>query len=181
MNIREARKEQEQKKRLEEIKKIEEKKEKEKEQKQYEKDLKIAVENDLKNCFMNCFEREGLQKGYINLRLLSTRKEIIENVGENFAERQYIDENYEKILSKVKQIYENDQKAKSEYMQLQLLEEQQKQQEEEQKQQEKEQNKNIILNILCYLVQGIKWLFIILFGGIYLIFKFIYELANKMY
>lgn len=181
MNIREARKEQEQQKQLKEIKKIEEKKEREKEQKQYEKDLTKAVENDLKKCFMRCFENEGLKNGYINLRLLSTRIEIIQNISENALERHFIDENYEKILLKVKRIYENDQKAKDEYTQIKLLEEQQKQQEEEKKQQEEQQKKNIFINILYYLVQGIKWLFIILFGGIYLIFKFIYELANKLY
>ena len=44
-----------------------------------------------------------------------------------------------------------------------------------------EKHKNILFNILHYIGQAIKLLFIIVFGGIYLIFKFINDLANKMY
>ena len=92
---------------------LEKAKEEKENKKQYERDLKIAVENDLKNCFYNCFENEGLEKGLINLSLKTTRDEVIQNVGENEFERNYIDNNYEKILNKVKKVYENDQKAKN--------------------------------------------------------------------
>lgn len=150
---------------------LERAKEEKENKKQYERDLKIAVENDLKNCFYNCFEREGLKKGLINLSLKATRDEIIENVGENEIERNFIDNNYEKILNKVKKVYENDQKAKNTILAYQLQQQQIKEQEQEKKNQKWIIAFNIIGNIF-------KWFFIILFGGIYLIFKFVSDLAN---
>lgn len=128
LNIRQARKEQEEQKKLEEIKRIQAQKQLEKEQKQAEKELKIALENDLKGCFEKCFERDGIEKGYINLCLKSTRDEIILNIGKNTEERYFINKNYERILKQVKIIYENDQKAKNKILQMQLLEQQKEQQ-----------------------------------------------------
>ena len=150
---------------------LERAKEEKENKKQYEKDLKIAVENDLKRCFYNCFEREGLEKGLINLSLKVTRDEVIQNVGENEFERNYIDNNYEKILNKVKKVYENDQKAKNTILAYQLQQQQIKEQEQEKKGQKRMTAFNIIGNIF-------KWFFIILFGGIYLIVKFISDLAK---
>ena len=138
---------------------------------QYERDLKIAVENDLKNCFYNCFEREGLEKGLIHLSLKVTRDKVIQNVGENEIERNFIDNNYEKILSKVKKVYENNQKAKNTIIAYQL----QQQQIKEQEQEKKDQKYMTIFNIIGSIL---KWICIILFGGIYLIFKFISDLAK---
>ena len=152
--------------------KLEQAKEEKENKKQYEKDLKLAVENDLKNCFYNCFEREGLEKGLINLSLKVTRDEIIQNVGENEIERNYIDNNYEKILNKVKKVYENDQKAKNTILTYQLQQQQIKKQDQEKKNQKYMTIFNIIGSIL-------KWICIILFGGIYLIFKFISDLSKK--
>lgn len=146
------------------------KKEKE-EKKQYERDLKIAVENDLKRCFYNCFEHEGLEKGLINLSLKVTRDEVIQNVGENEFERNFIDNNYEKILNKVKKVYENDQKAKNTILTYQV----QQQQQEKQEREEKERKKIIIFDIIGNII---KWTFLILFGGIYLIFKFVSDLSK---
>ena len=150
---------------------LERAKEEKENKKQYERDLKIAVENDLKNCFYNCFEREGLEKGSINLSLKVTRNEIIQNVGENEIERNYIDNNYEKVLNKVKKVYENDQKAKNTILAYQLQQQQIKEQEQEKKNKKWITFFNIIGNIL-------KWSCVILFGGIYLIFKFISDLAK---
>ncbi len=152
-------------------KKLEQAKEEKENEKQYEKDLKIAVENDLKNCFYNCFENEGLEKGLINLSLKITRDEIIQNVGENEIERNYIDNNYEKILNKVKKVYENDQKAKNTILAHQL----QQQQIKEQKQEKKDQKWITAFNIISSIL---KWICIISFGGIYLIFKFVSDLAK---
>ena len=151
---------------------LERAKEEKENKKQYEKDLKIAVENDLKRCFYNCFEREGLEKGLINLSLKVTRDEVIQNVGENEFERNYIDNNYEKILNKVKKVYENDQKAKNTILAYQLQQQQIKEQKQEIKQQKWINTFNIIGNIL-------KWTCIMLFGGIYLIFKFISDLSKE--
>ena len=150
---------------------LEKAKEEKENKKQYERDLKIAVENDLKRCFYNCFENEGLEKGLIHLSLKITRDKIIQNVGENEIERNYIDNNYEKILNKVKKVYENDQKAKSIILSYQL----QQQQIEEQEQEKKSQKWITIFNIIGNIF---KWFFIILFGGIYLIFKFVSDLAK---
>ena len=147
MNIRQALKEQEEKekeqKRLEQIKKIEEKKQQEKEQKQFEKDLTKAVEEDATKCFCKCFDRDGLELGYINLCLKSTREEILKNVPESIEERYFLDANYERLLNKVKKIYENDQKAKEKLLQIEL----QKQATQNQK---KQATKNLIFNILQY-------------------------------
>lgn len=127
---------------IKEAEKLAKKLEKEKEEKQqfknYEKDLYKAIENDLKDTFQRCFERDGLNKGYINLCLKETRDEILNNVPESDIEYHYINDNYEKILEKVKKIYENDQKAKQTLLQAELLEQQKKQQ------QEKDKTKKII-------------------------------------
>ena len=155
--------------------KLERAKEEKENKKQYERDLKIAVENDLKNCFYNCFEREGLEKGLINLSLKVTRDEIIQNVGESETEKNYIDDNYEKILNKIKKVYINDQKAKNAIIAHQLKQQQEKELQEMQEQEKKSQKWIIIFNIIGSIL---KWACIILFGGIYLIFKFCCELAN---
>ena len=152
-------------------KKLEKAKEEKENRKQYERDLKIAVENELKRCFCNCFEHEGLEKGLINLSLKTTRNEVIENIGKGEWEKNYIDNNYEKILNKVKKVYENDQKAKNTILTYQLQQQQIKEQEQEKKDKKWITAFNIIGNIL-------KWTCIILFGGIYLIFKFISDLAK---
>lgn len=102
--------------------KLEKTKEEKENQKQYKKDLKIAVENDLKNCFYRCFENEGLEKGLLHLSLKVTRDKVIQNVGENEYERNYIDNNYEKILNKTKKVFENDKKAQNTLLTQQLKE-----------------------------------------------------------
>lgn len=165
---------------------LERAKEKKENQKQYEKDLHIAIENDLKNCFYNCFEREGLEKGLINLSLKITRDEVIQNVGENEFERNFIDNNYERVLSKVKKVYENDQKAKNIIIAYKLQQQQEQQRRETEQEQEQEQTKQEKSNkrwntfeAICHILGNIlKWTCLILFGGIYLIFKFMSDLSK---
>lgn len=159
-------------------KKLEQAKQEKENKKQYEKDLKLAVENDLKNCFYNCFEREGLEKGLINLSLKTTRNEIIQNVGENELERNFIDNNYERILNKIKKIYENDQKAKNTILNYQLQQQQEKELQEKLKQEKSNKKWNTFETIFHIIGSILKWTCIILFGGIYLIFKFISDLAK---
>ncbi len=162
--------------------KLEQAKEEKENQKQFERDLKIAIENDLKNCFYNCFENEGLEKGFINLSLKTTRDEIIQNVGENEIERNYIDNNYERVLNKVKKVYENDQKAKNIILAYQLQQQNEQQKlnaEQERIKQEKSDKRWATFETVCHIIGAIlKWTCIILFGGIYLIFKFISDLAK---
>ena len=148
-------------------KQLEKAKEEKKTQKEYERDLKIAVENDCINCMRRDFEKEGYTNACINLQLAKTRQDIIENVAESEIERQYLDNNYERIFNKVKRIYENDEKAKKRYLELET----QKQLEEIQKQEEKKQEHNsIIIAIFAFifiLVMSIIainnfWLFMII-------------------
>ena len=142
-------------------------KEEKKTQKEYERDLKIAVENDCINCMKRDFEKEGYTNACINLQLAKTRQDIIENVAESEIERQYLDNNYERIFNKIKRIYENDEKSKKRYLKLET----QKQLEEIQKQEEKKQEHNsIIIAIFAFifiLVMSIIainnfWLFMII-------------------
>lgn len=165
MNIKQARKEQEEKRKQEqrqkEIEEIMRKKDQKQQEQEYLKDLKKAVEKDLKNTFENCFEREGLQKAYINLCLKETRDNIIKNVAESSIESEYVDQIYENTLNKVKKIYENDEKAKQALLQMQM-------QEQIKQQQVKEEKRNIfynLMNILFLLFNPISLIIILLIAG----------------
>lgn len=141
-------------------------KEEKKTQKEYERDLKKAVEHDCIECMKRDFEKEGFTNACINLQLVTTRQAILENVPESEIERQYLDDNYERIFNKVKKIYANNEKSKE---QIQLFQNQ-KQLEEQQKQEEQdakfENGIKIFFNIL-------KWICIIIFAPIVLLFIFI--------
>ena len=155
----------------EQVKKITKQLEKEKERKEYERDLKIAVENDLITTMKGYFEREPFQHACINLQLASTRNEILDHVPESEFERNWVDKNYERIFNKVKKIYENDYKAKQQIQNMMLqkqLEEQQRQEEQDEK---FERNVRIFFSI-------IKWILIIIFAPIALLFIFIYMCAK---
>lgn len=145
---------------------LEKAKEEKKTQKEYERDLKKAVEHDCMECMKRDFEKEGYTNACINLQLATTRQAILENVPESEIERQYLDDNYERIFNKVKKIYANNEKSKE---QIQLLQNQ-KQLEEQQKQEEQdakfENGIKIFFNIL-------KWICIIVFVPIVLLFIFI--------
>lgn len=104
-------------------KKLERKKEEKKTQKEYERDLKKAVEHDCIECMKADFEKEGYENACINLQLVTTRQAILENVPESEAERQYLDDNYERIFNKVKKIYSNNEKAKMQFEQLKAQQE----------------------------------------------------------
>ena len=66
------------------------------------RDNYLTVLEEVQNCFRRCFQRDGLELGYTNLSLKSTRDEILQNIPENTVERFYLDNNYEKILNDVK-------------------------------------------------------------------------------
>lgn len=105
------------------------------------------------------------KNGFINLSLVSTRNEIIKNVAENTIEYDYLYNNYEKILNKVKKIYENDEKAKYAYLQMQMKEKIKHQLEEEKTHQTKYLIQNILINIfktICSPI-GLILFFLILF------------------
>lgn len=144
----------------------------EKEQKEYEKDLYLALEKELTNTFTDCFDREGLQKGSINLSLKSTRDDILNHIPENEAEYDFLNKNYERILSKVQKIYENDERAKQKYLEIELQKQLAEQQKEAEKDAKFERNIKIIGSIF-------KWALIIIFAPIVLLFIFISMCAKN--
>lgn len=152
-------------------KQLEKSKEEKKTQKEYEKDLKIAVENDLISTMKGYFEHEPFQNACINLSLTSTRQEILDNVPESELERNWVDKNYERIFSKVKKIYENDMKAKQQIQNMILQKQLKEQQIQEEQDAKFENGVKIFFNIL-------KWIFIIIFAPIVLLFIFIYMCAK---
>ena len=190
-------------------KKLEQQREEKQQQREYERDLKKAVENDCLQCMNRCFEREGYKKALITLQLTETRTDILQHIPDSEIERNYLNNNYEKILNKVKKIYENDQKAKNEMLTQQLREELEKSgnieiakkfgydedkiytikginkltnkiQEyiKEQEQKKEEEKRSIFLGLCRFIGLVIKWFCILLFGGIYFIFKFFVELSK---
>lgn len=98
-------------------------KEEKKTQKEYERDLKKAVEHDCIECMKRDFEKEGFQNACINLQLVTTRQSILKNIPKSEIERQYLDDNYERIFNKVKKIYANNEKAKIQMEQLKAQQE----------------------------------------------------------
>lgn len=152
-------------------KQLERAKEEKKTKKEYEKDLKIAVENDLISTMKGYFEREPFQNACINLSLASTRQEILENVPESEFERNWVDRNYERIFNKVKKIYENDYKAKQEIQNIILQKQLEQQQIQEEKDARFENGVKIFFTIL-------KWICIIIFLPIALLFMIVYAFAK---
>ena len=106
-------------------KQLEKTKEQKKTQKEYERGLKKAVEHDCIECMRRDFEKEGFTNACINLQLVTTRQAILENIPESELERQYLDDNYERIFNKVKKIYANNEKAKMQAEQLKAQQEEQ--------------------------------------------------------
>lgn len=104
-------------------KQLEKAKEEKKTQKEYERDLKKAVEHDCIECMRRDIEKEGFTNACINLQLITTRQAILENVPESEFERQYLDDNYERIFNKVKKIYANNEKARIQAEQLKAQQE----------------------------------------------------------
>lgn len=139
-------------KRAEELaKKLELVKEEKQQKKEYERDLKKAVENDCIQCMKRCFEREGYQRALYHLQLVETRNDILQHIPESEEELNYLDINYEKILNKVKKIYQNDQKAKAYLLTEQLKRVKEQKEIEEAEKQKKQETKNIFFNLIVFL------------------------------
>lgn len=190
-------------------KKLEQAREEKQQKREYERDIVKAVEKDCIQCMRRCFEREGCQKAFYHLQLAETRNDILQHIPESEKEFDFLDNNYERILNKVKKQYENDQKAKTYFLTEQLKEELQKSGNieiakkfgydenkiytieginklndnikayiEKQEQQEKENTTNIFIAFFRFIGLLIKWIFFILFGGLYLIIKVLTGLAK---
>lgn len=140
-----------------------------------EKDLLLASAEEMKNSidtvFEKVFEQNGINETSLEVTLLqyynvNTRNNYIKEFGKNTAQRNYLEKNYDKIL---KQVY-NKWKKHVEYYKLQENIEQQKELEKQLQQELKdakfERNVKIFFNIL-------KWICIIIFAPIVLLFIFI--------
>ena len=132
-------------------KKLEQAKEEKQQKREYERDITKAVEKDCIQCMRRCFEREGCQKASYHLQLVETRNDILQHIPESEKEFDFLDNNYERILNKVKKQYENDQKAKTYFLTEQLKEVQKKKEVEEAGQQKKQETKNIFFNLIVFL------------------------------
>lgn len=149
-------------------KKLEREKEEKKTQKEYEKDLKIALENDLYDSIDRVFERvlneNGTNETTLELALLEyykadVRTSCIDEFGANEIEKRYLDKIYDKTLKRVYNKWKNH----VQYYQIQETIKQQKQEEQDAK---FENGVKIFFNIL-------KWICIIIFAPIVLLFIFI--------
>ena len=132
-------------------KKLEQTREEKQQKREYERDIVKAVEKDCIQCMRRCFEREGCQKAFYHLQLAETRNDILQHIPESEKEFDFLDNNYEKILNKVKKQYENDQKAKTYFLTEQLKEIQKQKEIEEAEQQKKQETKNIFFNLVVFL------------------------------
>lgn len=130
-----------------------------------------SATEELERCFCNSFEKYGAQTAILGLSLKSTRDDILAHIPESRIEYDYLNENYEKILNKIKKIYINDEKAK---MQLQEIEIQKKI-EQEQLQREKDEKFERTCNAIGSIL---KWSLIIIFAPIILLFMFISGLSK---
>ncbi|WP_455937235.1 hypothetical protein [Gemella morbillorum] len=132
-------------------KKLEQAREEKQQKKEYEKDITKAVEKDCIQCMRRCFEREGCQRAFYHLQLAATRNDILQHIPESEKEFDFLDNNYERILNKVKKQYENDQKAKNYFFTEQLKEVKKQKEIEEAEQQKKQETKNIFFNLIVFL------------------------------
>lgn len=132
--------------------------------------IKSATE-ELERCFCNSFEKYGTQTAILGLSLKSTRDDILAHIPESRIEYDYLNENYEKILNKIKKIYINDEKAKMQLQQIEI----QKQAEQEQLQREKDEKFERTCNAIGSIL---KWSLIIIFAPIILLFMFIAGLSK---
>lgn len=149
-------------------KKLEREKEEKKTQKEYERDLKIALENDLYDSIDRVFEKvlneNGTNQTTLELALLEyykadVRIACINEFGTNEIEKRYLDKIYNKTLRRVYNKWKNH----VQYYQVQETIKQQKQEEQDAK---FENGVKIFFSIL-------KWLAIIIFAPIVLLFIFI--------
>lgn len=104
--------EQERKKFEKEFLKLQQENHRLKKEKEYEKDIFLAVENDVREYFFHYFEdKQDIEKAFCELSLLKIRDLILREKTHTALEGHYLDKNYEKILNSVYNIVKNDRKA----------------------------------------------------------------------
>lgn len=177
MEYKQRKREKEQADRQKEIAEIQRKKEQEAERKQYEKDILSACKRDLKSAMEQEFELQGLKAKYYFYKI-ENRNNLIKSIATSEQQADYLEENYNKILNTIIKKYELQQQYNEEQTKEIAEAEIEKMRpiwEEEAKKKEAKQNILVFFKILWLII---KWIFIIIFGGIFLIIKFIFDLAG---
>jgi hypothetical protein len=177
MEIKEKNKQKEQEKIKKKLKEIEEKKTQAKEQKEYEKDLLIACKNELASEFDKKIEEFGFDKKY-ELFSIMLRKELINKIAKKATERDYLENNYEKILNSTIKKYELNEKYKEEKAKEDLREYNEKMQPILEEEKRKEEKKEKTLFILFKIWGVIKWIFVGIFTIILLFLKSLSDLSK---
>jgi hypothetical protein len=171
-------KEREQEQRKKEYEKAQRKREQKAERKQYEKDLIFACKKELKQKFEEEFNLQGLKAKYYFYKI-ENRENLIKSIAKSETEGDYLETNYNKFLNETIKKYELNEEYKREHekeLAQEYVEKMRPTWEEERKKKERKENTNAFLKLLWLII---KWIFIILFGGIYLLLKLIYTLACK--
>lgn len=165
-------KEQQEKEKLAEIRRIQRKEEIEKEQKDFEKGLIIACENDLKNSFDKMFNdnkhntKIEIQTTLSILQKIDTRNAYLKEFGKSgVIVYDYLNENYEKILNKVYKKWENNIKSIEFKKNIQQKIEANKSNQEQQKEQKKIAIYKLLINIFFILVNPITIILYLLIWG----------------
>lgn len=165
-------KEQQEKEKLAEIRRIQRKEEIEKEQKDFEKGLIIACENDLKNSFDKMFTNNKhdtklqIQITLSTLQKIDTRNAYLNELGKaGVLIYDYLDKNYEKILNKVYEKWENNVKSIEFQKNMQRKIEENKNKLEIQKEQQKIKIYKLLVNIFFILVNPITIIIYLLIIG----------------
>lgn len=177
MEQKQRRQEREQEQRKKEIKAIQQKKAQEKEFKEYEKGLFLACKKELKQKFEEEFRLQGLKAKY-HFYKIENRDALIKSIAKSELEGDYLETNYNKFLNETIKKYElhkQYQDERNKELAQEYVEEMTPVWEKERKKQE---TKNILFGILQMFWVVIKWGFIIIFGGIFLLLKLISDLAN---
>ena len=159
--------------RQEQIRKITQKKEQEQNKKQYEKDLLIACEEDLKSSMDRVFQKVLEENGYDQITLdvvlmqyynVKTRNAYISEFGKTTEERNYLEKIYDK---KLKETY-NKWKNHIKYCQIENFS----------KEQNKQSKLDKIININNSVLKILKWALIIIFIPIFILFKFLCDCSK---
>lgn len=171
-------KEHEQEERKKEIEKIQQKNAQQAEQKQYEKDLLLACKRELRERFEQDFALQGLKAKY-NFYNVITRDTIIKSIAKSELQGDYLEANYNKFLNETIKKYELDEQYKEEKqkeIERQYIEEMTPIWEKEQKKKEQKENGIVLVKFIFTII---KWGFIIVFGALFLLLKFIGELSER--
>ena len=154
--------------RQEQIRKITQKKEQEQNKKQYEKDLLIACEEDLKSSMDRVFQKVLEENGYDQITLdvvlmqyynVKTRNAYISEFGKTTEERNHLEKIYDKRLKETYNKWKNHIK----YCQIKNFS----------KGQNKQSKLDKIININNSVLKILKWALIIIFIPIFILFKFL--------